>query len=96
MSGRDLIDLQGYGKNEVTKALKSQLLTPGGDVIKLSDNTTITFAGVTSLSANDFVTSSGSASGGDPSPGGKGHHASHGDLDAGDHSHIRDGIFKPS
>ena len=92
VSGQGLIDLQGYGKNEVTKALKSQHLTSGGDVITLSDSTTITFAGVSSLSASDFVTSSGSAGGGDPSTGDKGHHGSHGDFDAGDHRHIRDGI----
>ena len=91
ISGRDLVDLQGYGKNEVTKALKSQHLTPGGDVITLSDNTTITFAGVSSLSASDFVTSSGSASGGDPA-GGKGHHSGHSDLDADGHRHIRHDI----
>jgi Ca2+-binding RTX toxin-like protein len=61
VSGRDLIDLQGYGSNEVKLALKSQQLTAGGDMITLSDNTTITFAGITNLTASDFVTSSGSA-----------------------------------
>lgn len=90
-SGRDLIDLQGYGKNEVTKALKSQTVTSGGDTITLSDHTTITFAGVSSLSASDFVTSSGSAAGADTGPG-----ASHGlrsSADPDDHGHIRDALF---
>ena len=86
-SGRDQIDLQGYSKNEVTKALKSQTMTSGGDTITLSDHTTITFAGVNSLSASDFVTSSGSA-GGVPSVAGSSHHG-HGAFDGDDHGHIR-------
>ena len=92
VSGRDLIDLQGYGKNEVANALKSQHQTAGGDVITLSDNTTITFAGVNSLSASDFVTSSGSASGGSGDPGSGDHGHGHGHHDGDGHSHIRDGI----
>ena len=55
MSGQDSIDLQGYGKNEIADALKSQTVTDGSVTITLSDRTTITFAGVASLSANDFV-----------------------------------------
>jgi len=90
-SGRDLVDLQGYGKNEVTKALKSQHVTSAGDTITLSDHTTITFAGVNSLSASDFVTSSGSAGGADTHGGGS--HGHHSGFDADDHRHIRDGII---
>jgi Ca2+-binding RTX toxin-like protein len=93
VSGRDLIDLQGYGTNEVTKALKSQQLTPGGDVITLSDHTTITFAGIGSLSASDFVTSSGSAGGTESISGSKGHHAGMGDGDVDNHAHLRNGIL---
>jgi Ca2+-binding RTX toxin-like protein len=96
-SGQDTIDLQGYGKNEVTKALKSQVVANGSDTITLSDHTMITFVGVSSLSASDFVTSAGGAAGGssaDPSQGsGKGHSASQDDVDV---RHIRDATFGSS
>lgn len=58
-SGQDLIDLQGYGPNEIKHALKSQQVVGGQDTITLSDNTRITFAGISSLNASDFITSDG-------------------------------------
>jgi len=78
----DTIDLQGYGRNEVRDALKSQTVTDGSVTITLSDHTTITFAGVTSLSPGDFITTGGA--------GGNGN--GHGDNDDGDndHGHGRD------
>ena len=54
MSGQDTINLQGYGKNEVADALKSQTVTAGSVTITLSDSTKITFANVGSLTAKDF------------------------------------------
>ncbi len=96
VSGRDVIDLQGYRTSEVTHALKSQHLTAGGDVITLSDHTTITFAGITNLTAGDFVTSGGSAAGGGlGQPGDHDDSAGHhGDADADDKiRHLRDGII---
>lgn len=69
ISGEDLIDLQGYGKNEVANALKSQQVVGGVDTITLSDNTTVSFVGVSNLTASDFVTSSG---GGGGASGGRG------------------------
>ena len=54
-SGMDTIDLLGYGKNEVTQALKHQQTSGGNTTITLSDHTTITFAGVSSLSAADLA-----------------------------------------
>jgi Ca2+-binding RTX toxin-like protein len=53
-SGPDTINLQGYGKNEVADALKSQTVTAGSVTITLSDSTKITFANVGSLTAKDF------------------------------------------
>jgi len=54
MSGQDTINLQGYGKNEVADALKSQTVAAGSVTITLSDSTKITFANVGSLTAKDF------------------------------------------
>jgi hypothetical protein len=48
----------------------------GSDTITLSDNTKITFGGITSLTASDFITSNGNGNGN-----GNGH--GHGD----DHGH---------
>ena len=62
-SGQDTIDLLGYGKNEVTQALKNQQAAGGSTTITLSDHTTITFAGVSSLSAADFSTIAGAGAG---------------------------------
>ena len=55
-SGPDKIDLAGYGKDEVANALKSQHVVDGSDTIKLSDHTTITFVGISQLTASDFIT----------------------------------------
>jgi Ca2+-binding RTX toxin-like protein len=90
-SGRDLVDLQDYGKNEVAKALKSQTVVGGSDTITLSDNTTITFAGVQNLTASDFITSGGNGS---TNGGGQGHGKSgNANANADDHGHIRDSFF---
>jgi hypothetical protein len=86
-SGQDTIDLLGYGKNEVAQAVKHQHAVGGNTTITLSDHTTITFAGVSSLSVADFSTVSGGGAGGN-NAGDNGHgHSSdaHDDL-----SHIRD------
>ena len=60
-SGQDTIDLQGYGKNEIRNALKGQTVSGDSVTITLSDHTTITFAGVTSLTASDFIATGGAA-----------------------------------
>ncbi len=52
----DMIDLEGYGANAVRQALRSQTAGPNGVTITLSDHTSITFAGLNSLRASDFVT----------------------------------------
>ena len=52
----DLIGLQGYGDNAVRQALRSATIGPSGISITLSDYTSITFAGLSSLRARDFVT----------------------------------------
>ena len=51
----DLIGLQGYGKQEIQQALRNQTVGPNGVTITLSDRTSITFAGLGSLRARDFV-----------------------------------------
>jgi Ca2+-binding RTX toxin-like protein len=60
---RDQIDLQGYGKTAVADALKSQVVAGGSDTITLTDNTRITFGGITSLTASDFIISNGNGNG---------------------------------
>jgi Ca2+-binding RTX toxin-like protein len=62
------IDLSGYGKNEVKYALAHQTTTDGSVTITLSDNTSVTFQNISSLSADNFNTMN--ASGG-------GHHHDH-------------------
>jgi Ca2+-binding RTX toxin-like protein len=89
-SGRDQIDLQGYRKNEVAKALKSQQVVGGSDTITLSDNTKITFAGISSLTASDFITSGGTSA---DVPGGDDGKHGHGKLVAEDHDNIRATLF---
>jgi len=59
ISGLDQIGLEGFKGNEVARALKSQTVVDGNDTITLSDHTTITFVGVTSLSESDFTTIGG-------------------------------------
>lgn len=91
-SGRDQIDLQDYGKHEVANALKSQQVVGGSDTITLSDHTTITFAGIGSLTASDFITSGGGSGDDRGHDHDDGRHG-HGDLGADDHGHIRDTLF---
>ncbi len=62
------IDLSGYGKNEVKYALAHQTTADGSVTVTLSDNTTVTFQNVGSLSASNFTDSNSSGGGG----GGKG------------------------
>lgn len=49
------IDLVGYGANEVTNALSTQVDTSTSVTIGLSDGTKITFQNVTSLSSSNFT-----------------------------------------
>jgi Ca2+-binding RTX toxin-like protein len=90
ISGQDTIDLLGYGKNEVTQALNHQQAVAGNATITLSDHTTITFVGVSKLSAADFSTipgaGAGNGNGNDHGQGNQGHGSNDGD----DLSHIRD------
>jgi hypothetical protein len=51
----DQIGLQDFGPGEIHRALGSQQVMNGSDTIRLSDNTTITFTGVSNLSDSDFV-----------------------------------------
>jgi len=55
-TSKDQVALIGYGKNAVANALKTQTVVGGSVTITLSDNTRITFAGVTSLNSNEFTT----------------------------------------
>jgi Ca2+-binding RTX toxin-like protein len=88
ISGRDHVNLQGYGKNEVAEALKSQAAVGGTDIITLSDHTTISFANVSSLTASDFITSSGVADhAGDPEK-----RSGHDDNGQPDRGHGRQGM----
>ncbi len=102
MSGRDTIDLMGYGKNAVAQALKSQTSSHGSSTITLSDHTTITFAGVGSLSASDFATTTvptggvGGTGGTGTGDDGQHGHGSQGTAVSGDHGQIRDSLLKPS
>jgi Ca2+-binding RTX toxin-like protein len=95
--GVDKIDLQGYGKNEAANALRHQQTDGTSSTIKLSDNTTITFAGISSLTAGDFITTGGGSGGGGSDQGnnggnGKGHGSQSGD----DLNHMKDAVFKPN
>jgi Ca2+-binding RTX toxin-like protein len=56
IKGLDQIGLQDFGPGEVNRALASQQVSNRSDTITLSDNTTVTFVGVSSLSQSDFVT----------------------------------------
>lgn len=51
----DKIDLQGYGPHAVKDALDSQTYAGGSVTITLSDNTRVTFAGVSGLTKGDFT-----------------------------------------
>lgn len=88
VSGQDTIDLQGYGKHAIDKALDSQQVKGNTDTITLSDNTKVTFVGVTNLTASDFITTPGTGSDGDHDhDDSHGHGHGHGDDDG--HDHIR-------
>ena len=100
--GSDVIDLQGYGKNAVSEALKSQHKMGGNDTITLADNTSVTFLGVSNLTTSDFITSGGgggNVGGGNGGQGGDDGHDhghgnnGHGDHDHGDDSNLRDSVF---
>jgi Ca2+-binding RTX toxin-like protein len=64
------IDLNGYGKNEVKYALAHQTTTDGSVTVTLSDNTSVTFQNVASLSSSNFTDTN--PPGGNPVGGG--HH----------------------
>ncbi len=51
----DLVDLQGYGANEVQNALGGATVANGNTTITLSDHTSITFAGVSNLTQSAFT-----------------------------------------
>ena len=51
----DPINLKGYGTGAVQAALKTETVGPNGVTITLSDSTSITFAGLTSLNQSAFV-----------------------------------------
>jgi len=51
----EMIKLQGYGPKEIAKALDNAKYTPQGATITLSDNSKITFAGVTHLDPKQFT-----------------------------------------
>jgi len=60
------IDLSGYGKNEIKYALAQQSTTDGSVTVTLSDNTTVTFQNIASLSGSNFTdTNSSLGSSGD-------------------------------
>jgi Ca2+-binding RTX toxin-like protein len=104
--GADKIDLQGYDTTEVANALKHQKTDGTSDTIKLSDNTTITFAGISNLTASDFITTcdvgggvgngGGGGGGSGMDHGGNGHGHGHGSQNGDDHGHMKDAVFKPN
>jgi Ca2+-binding RTX toxin-like protein len=96
--GSDVVDLQDYGKNAVSDALKSQHKEGGNDTITLADHTMITFIGVSNLTKSDFITSGddgdhGHGGGGDHGHGGGGDdgHGGGGCDDGRDHGHGNNG-----
>lgn len=54
--GTDLVQLSGYGANEVQNDLAHARVSGGSTIVTLSDNTSLDFVGVTGLSAHSFVT----------------------------------------
>ncbi|HEX3992390.1 MAG TPA: calcium-binding protein [Acetobacteraceae bacterium] len=81
------IDLSGYGKNEVKYALAHQTTANGSVTVTLSDNTTVTFQNIASLSGSNF-TDSNSSGGGSGGKGGFGdkHGFGHDQWGDGDHN----------
>ena len=55
-AGGDKVILEGYGANAITQALDSAVVANGSITLTLSDQTKVTFAGVTTLNRNDFIT----------------------------------------
>lgn len=53
--GQDHVELYNYGPKVVDAILNSAVVNTGGTTVTLPDNTRITFADITHLSANDFV-----------------------------------------
>ena len=51
----DKISLVDFGKHAVEQALASQTFAPEGVTITLSDNTRVTFAGISELTKHDFT-----------------------------------------
>ena len=91
-SGQDTIDLQGYGKHAIDQALDSQKVKGNTDTITLSDNTQVTFVGVTNLTASDFIATPGTGDDGDHDHGsghGHGHGHGHGNGDSDGSDHVR-------
>jgi hypothetical protein len=74
----------------VSDALKSQHQMGGNDTITLTDNTTVTFLGVSNLTTSDFITSAGG--GGVDVGGGNNGHGGH-DHGHDDHRGLRDSVF---
>jgi hypothetical protein len=69
---------------------KHQHAAGGGTTITLSDNTAITFAGVSSPSAADFSTIAGASKGNGDSDDHGQRDQGHGETDGDDRNHIRD------
>jgi Ca2+-binding RTX toxin-like protein len=53
--GRDYVQLQGYAAGTGAMALRTATVTNAGEILTLYDGTTITFQGVTNLTAASFV-----------------------------------------
>ena len=51
----DKIDLSGFGHHAVAHALASQTVSNGSVTITLSDDTRITFSGITHLTRGNFT-----------------------------------------
>jgi serralysin len=54
-TSRDQVQLRGYGPDAVSAALSSATVTNGSTTIVLSDNTRVTFAGISNLTSSSFV-----------------------------------------
>jgi Ca2+-binding RTX toxin-like protein len=65
------IELSGFGRDEVRKALAGQKVTDGSVTITLSDHSTVTFQNIGSLTSANFVDSTSGSAGG--WSGGSGH-----------------------
>jgi Ca2+-binding RTX toxin-like protein len=52
---QDFVQLQGYGAGAGATALTTATISGGGEAIALTDGTTITFQGITNVSASSFL-----------------------------------------